>query len=116
MNDLLVIRILFILIVGLFGYFLRPFNLDAPIAAIAGAVLGAAIVVFEIRLKQVSLKRLIGAAFGSVLGILGAYLVSLVLTQAVPNSYNTVPFLQLVLLCFMAYIGLVVGANKGDML
>jgi uncharacterized protein YacL len=39
-----------------------------------------------------------------------------VLAQALPSSYNTVPFLQLVLLCFMAYIGLVVGANKGDML
>jgi uncharacterized protein YacL len=116
MNDLLLIRILFILIVGLVGFYLRPFGLNAPIAAAAGVVLGSAIVLFEIRLKQVSLKRLIGAAFGSVLGILGAYLVSLVLAQALPSSYNTVPFLQLVLLCFMAYIGLVVGANKGDML
>ncbi len=116
MNDLLLIRILFVLIVGLFGYFLRPFDLQPALAALAGAVLGALVVLFEIRLKQVSLKRLIGAAFGSVLGILGAYLVSLVLGQALPNSYNTVPFLQLVLLSFMAYIGLVVGANKGDML
>ncbi len=116
MNDLLIIRILFIVIVGLFGFYLRPFNLDSPVAAVAGTVLGAVVVLFEIRLKQVSLKRLIGAAFGSVLGILGAYLVSLVLGQALPNSYNTIPFLQLVLLCFMAYIGLVVGANKGDML
>jgi uncharacterized protein YacL len=116
MNDLLLIRILFVIVVGLSGYYLRPFNLDAPLAAIAGAVIGALIVLFEIRLKQVSLKRLIGAAFGSVMGILGAYLISLVLTQALPNSYNTVPFIQLALLCFMAYVGLVVGANKGDML
>jgi uncharacterized protein YacL len=116
MNDLLLIRTLFILIVGLFGFFLRPFSLNAPIAAVAGVVLGSVIVLFEIRLKQVSLKRLIGAAFGSILGILGAYLISLVLAQALPSSYNTVPFLQLVLLCFMAYIGLAVGANKGDML
>jgi uncharacterized protein YacL len=116
MNDLLLIRILFILIVGLFGFYLRPFGLNAPLATITGVILGTVIVLFEIRLKQVSLKRLIGAAFGSVLGILGAYVVSLVLAQALPSSYNTVPFLQLVLLCLMAYIGLVVGANKGDML
>jgi uncharacterized protein YacL len=81
-----------------------------------GVVLGCGVVLFEIRLREVSLKRLIGAAFGSVLGILGAYLVSLVLSQALPNSYNTVPFLQVLLLALMAYVGLVVGAQKGDML
>ena len=39
------------------------------------------IILFEIRLEQISLKRLIGAAFGSVLGIAGAFLMSLVLGQ-----------------------------------
>ena len=116
MNDLLLIRILFVIILVLSGYFLRPFNLDAPLGALAGALIGGAIVLFEVRLKQVSLKRLIGAAFGSVLGILGAYLISLVLSQAFPNNFNTVPFVELILLLFMAYVGLIVGANKGDML
>jgi uncharacterized protein YacL len=116
MSDLLIIRILFVLILTSAAFYLRPLNLDGPFAAAAGAVLGCGIVIFEIRLRQVSLKRLIGAAFGSVLGILGAYLVSLVLTQALPNSYNTVPFLQLSLLALMAYVGLVLGAQKGDML
>ena len=116
MTDLLIIRILFVIILAVSGYFLRPFNFAGPLGALIGAVLGAGIVLFEIRLKQVSLKRLIGAAFGSVLGILGAYLISLILAQALPNSYNTIPFLQVVLLLFMAYVGLVVGANKGDML
>ena len=72
MNDLLLIRILFVILLGLAGYYLRPFNLEPAFAAIAGAILGASIVLFEIRLKKVSLKRLIGAAFGSILGILGA--------------------------------------------
>jgi len=116
MSDLLIIRIIFVLILSCSAFYLRPLNLEGPYAAIAGAVLGCGIVLFEIRLRQVSLKRLIGAAFGSVLGILGAYLVSLVLTQALPNSYNTVPFLQLFLLALMAYVGLVLGSEKGDML
>ncbi len=34
-----------------------------------GAAVGVAVVVFEIRIKNVSLKRLIGAAFGSLLVI-----------------------------------------------
>ena len=61
--------------------------------------------------NSVSLKRLIGAACGSVLGIVGAFLMSLVLSKATPE-----PFLQVCLLLLMTYIGLIVGAKKGDML
>jgi uncharacterized protein YacL len=116
MSDLLILRIIFVLILSSTAFYLRPLNLEGPYAAVLGAVLGCTIVIFELRLRQVSLKRLIGAAFGSVLGILGAYLVSLVLGQALPNSYNTVPFLDVLLLALMAYVGLVLGAQKGDML
>ncbi|MDZ7638866.1 MAG: TRAM domain-containing protein [Bryobacterales bacterium] len=81
-----------------------------------GALVGIVIVIFEIRLKQVSLKRLIGAAVGSVLGIVGAFLISLILERAIPASSTTVPFLQIVILMWMGYVGLLVGATKGDML
>lgn len=116
MNDLLFIRAFFVLLLGCSAFFLQPFQLNRPLAGLAGAVLGVGIVLFEIRLKQVSLKRLIGAAVGSVLGILGAYLMSLVLGRALPGNNDTVPFLELSLLLLMTYVGLVVGASKGDML
>jgi uncharacterized protein YacL len=115
LKDLLIIRVIFVGLLSYAAFFLHPFDLEGPVAAGVGAGAGIAIVIFEIRIKQVSLKRLIGAAFGSVLGILGAYLISLVLGQ-VSNSYNTVHFIQVALLAFMAYCGLVVGAAKGDML
>jgi len=115
-NDLLFIRILFVLFVGLAAFFLTPLGLDPWVAGGSGVALGLVIVLFEIRLKQVSLKRLIGAAVGSVLGILGAFLISRVLNYALPSSSNTVPFVQLIVLLIMTYVGLVVGANKGDML
>ncbi len=116
MSDLILIRALFIVVLGCAAWFLQPLGLSSPIATVVGVVAGAGVVVFEIRIKEVSLKRLIGAAFGSVLGILGAYLISLVLRGAMPNNTNTVPFLNLVLLAWMTYCGLVVGAAKGDML
>ena len=81
---------------------------------LAGAALGGMILVFERRIQQVSLKRLIGAAFGSVLGILGAYLVSLVIGPALPAHAG--PFVQVVILFWMGYCGLAVGAAKGDLL
>ena len=76
---------------------------------------GLAVVLFEIRLRKVSLKRLIGAVIGSILGIIGAYLFSLVIRNSLQPG-PTQSFLQLFLMLLMAYVGLVVGAGKGDLL
>jgi uncharacterized protein YacL len=116
MTDLLVIRLLFVAVLACAGFFLHPLGLNGLEAALLGVVAGVGVVIFEVRIKGVSLKRLIGAAFGSVLGILGAYLISLVLGRAMPGNSNTVPFLEVLLLAWMTYCGLVVGAAKGDML
>src|ERR1700681_3651549 len=116
MVDLIIIRLLFIAVLGFAAYFLHPFNLDGWVAAGVGIIAGIGVVVFEIRIKHASMRRLIGAAFGSVLGILGAYLISLVLERAMPDSDNTVPFLEILVLALMTYCGLVVGAAKGEML
>ena len=116
MIDLLVMRALFVIILACSGFFLEPFGLARPWAAGVGALAGALIVLFEIRIRRVMLKRLLGATVGSVLGILGAFLIALILEHSVGQRSSTVPFLQLVILAFMTYCGLVVGAAKGDML
>src|SRR5205814_10275977 len=64
---------------------------------------------------RVSLKRLIGAAIGSILGIFGAYLFALVIKNSLQEG-ATRNFLQLMVMLLMAYVGLIVGANKGDLL
>jgi uncharacterized protein YacL len=114
--DLILIRFLFVFFVAVTGYFIQPFNLAPPlIAGAAGALLGIVIVLFEWRLRLVSLKRLIGAAIGSVLGIFGAYLFALVIRNSIAPG-RTQSFLQLMVMALMAYVGLIVGANKGDLL
>jgi uncharacterized protein YacL len=113
--DVVLIRLLFVLFVGLTCFLIRPFNLPRNLDAIVGLLIGAAIVVFEWRLRVMSLKRLIGAAIGSVLGIIGAYLFALVIRNSIPAS-PTQSFLQIIVMMIMAYVGLVVGANKGDLL
>lgn len=116
MNNLLIIRIVFILILGCAAWYLRPFELASPFATAIGVVIGMLVVYFEIQVRKITLTRLIGAAIGSLLGIFGAYLMSLVLTRAIPNGSSTIAFLQLALLLWMAYAGLTVGASKGEML
>ena len=62
-----------------------------------------------------SLKRLIGSAIGSVLGIMGAYLFCAVHALQ-PARATLQSFLQLTVILIMSYIGLIVGASKGDLL
>jgi len=113
--SLFLIRLFFILVVAVTCFLTQPFNLSAPLDAAVGGVLGLVIVLFESRLRQISLTRLIGAAVGSVLGILGAYLFALVIRNSLPATH-TQSFLQLLVMLLMAYVGLIVGANKGELL
>jgi uncharacterized protein YacL len=113
--DLLLVRFLFIAVVAVTCFLIHPFGLAPEKDAGVGALIGLAIVLFEWKLRLISLKRLIGAAVGSVLGIFGAYLFALVIRNSLPNS-QTQSFLQILVMLLMAYVGLVVGANKGDLL
>ncbi len=113
--DLIFIRVLFVLITAVASYELRPLGLDRWPATAAGVFFGIAVVLFEVRLRRVSLKRLIGAVIGSILGIIGAYLFSLVIRNSIHEG-PTQSFLQLFVMLVMAYVGLIVGAGKGDLL
>jgi uncharacterized protein YacL len=115
MADLAIVRGIFIAVLTVLSAYQRPFGLSTWEAGLLGLLLSLAIIIFEIRLKQASLTRLMGAAVGSILGILGAFLMSLVV-GAGPFEHATKSFLQILLMLLMAYIGLVVGAKKGDML
>jgi uncharacterized protein YacL len=113
--DLVITRIVFVFCVGLACYLLRPFGQPRLVDTVLGLLLGGAVILFEIRLRSISLKRLIGAALGSVLGIIGAYLFSIVIRNAVPSG-PLQAFLQLLVMMMMAYVGLTVGGAKGDLL
>jgi uncharacterized protein YacL len=115
-NSVLVIRVFFILLLAACAWYLRPFDLPDYYAAAAGLAFGIVIVIFEIQVRKTTLKRLFGAAFGSLLGIVGAYLISLILARALPGNSATLSFIELLLLLWMGYVGMAVGASKGDML
>lgn len=116
--DVVVIRLIFTGFLVTAGYVLHPIPGHKLFSAASAAAIAAAIVLFEIRIRQASLKTLIGAAVGSILGIIGAYLIGTLISNqesaAVPPE--TRAFLTLALIFFMAYVGLMVGAAKGDYL
>jgi len=116
--DVIILRVVFAAFLISAGYVLHPIPGHRMFSTGAAAITAVAIVLFEMRIRRASLKTLIGAAVGSILGIIGAYLIgTLIASQesaAVPPE--TRAFLTLALIVFMAYIGLMVGAAKGDYL
>ena len=113
--EIVLFRAVFVLVLVGLSFHLRPFHWSGISSALLGAGLGIAIVSFEIRLERASLRRLIGAAAGSILGILGAVMISRLLEVSSIDK-AAVSFFQLVLLLLMTYVGLILGANKGDLL
>ena len=114
--DLVIVRLLFVALLAGVCYFLHPFGIqNGWVGAVAGASAAGAVIVFELRVRALSLRRLIGAVAGSVLGIFGAALFCLVLRSAPLNNINSA-VLQIFVLLLMTYVGLLVGASKGDLL
>ncbi len=130
--DILILRIAFVGLLILLGYLLNPFERtqrfglgnfgDEQTRRILSAGLGALVSIivigFEMRVRRASLKTLIGAAVGSILGISGAFLIGVLISiqkeAAVSAEMQT--FLTISLAFFMGYVGLMVGAAKCDYL
>src|SRR3989475_7512780 len=112
--DVVLIRLIFTGILFGAGWWLHPLPGHPAISALVAGLVGLAIIFFEMRIRRSTLKTLIGAAVGSIMGIVGAYLIaSLIMRQeSIPHEVRT--FLTLALVFFMAYVGLMVGAAKGD--
>ncbi|HET9219965.1 MAG TPA: PIN domain-containing protein [Terriglobia bacterium] len=113
--DLVFVRSIFAIALTLAAYEIQPFGLAGPTTIVLGLAAALGIIYFEYRLKTATLKRLIGAAIGSLLGISGAAVINHVLGTTEYDK-NSLSFITVFILFLMTYVGLVVGANKGDLL
>ncbi|HUF04888.1 MAG TPA: PIN domain-containing protein [Aridibacter sp.] len=128
-RDLLIIRIVFIALLAVVAAVLNPleniellggWGIDAAgtrvVSSALGVLIGALIVYIEMLAREASLKTLIGGAAGAAIGIVGAYLVGMLITSqetaTVPGEVKT--FLTIALALFFGYVGLMVGAAKGE--
>jgi uncharacterized protein YacL len=116
MLDFVVVRALFVLILGFAAVDLRPSGEPVWSTALAGVALGAVAILVEIRLERLTLQRLIGMATGITVGLVSAALVSLVLGRLSGDNFPAIRFIQIACLLLFAYFGGVTGAAKGDLL
>ena len=129
-TNTVLIRLVFIGILIGAGYLLDPIGHAMPgrtalfgvpihcVSAVLALVIACVIILFEMRIQEASLKTLIGAGIGSMMGIVGGVLIGFLISYQEANAVHpsTKVFLTLALAFIMAYIGLMVGAAKGDYL
>jgi len=110
-----VARILFVAAVGYSAHQLQPLGAD-PFRNIAfGLVLGLLIVVLEFRLRATSVTHMVGALLGGALGLITAKTIGAALYWANLGNERVV-FLHSVILLALPYLGLVIGARRGEWL
>jgi uncharacterized protein YacL len=112
--DIFIVRAVFTGLLVSAGYLLSPIAEQPVASALLAVGIAAAILFFETRVRRATLKTLIGAAAGSILGIVGAALIGFLISAQDAIPAHLASFLTLSLMLFMAYVGLVVGAVKGD--
>src|SRR5882757_2714912 len=113
-SDVVIIRFVFAAILVVTGYILRPVHTNPWVSASVGALVAACIILCELRIRRATLKTLIGAAVGSILGIVGAFLIGLLIMRQESTPHEARTFITLALVFFMGYVGLMVGGAKGD--
>jgi uncharacterized protein YacL len=114
--DVILLRIIFTGVLIAAAAWLQPINGKPWTSSAIGALVAASIILFELRIRRATLKTLIGAAVGSILGIIGAFLIGELIMRQESLKHEVRTFVTLSLVFFMAYVGLMVGAAKGDYL
>jgi uncharacterized protein YacL len=114
MAWLILARFIFFIGVTYAAAVLQPFGAAGVLVNAAfGGVLALVAITLEWRLRDVSVPHLLGALIGTALGLLFARLVTGALMDIAGPRWQ---FLRQVVLLVLPYIGLVIGARRGEWL
>jgi uncharacterized protein YacL len=108
-------RLLFVATVGYSAYQLQPVDGGLVPNLAFGLVIGVFIVVLEVRLKDSSVTHMLGALIGGAIGLAIAKMIGGALYWANLGSGRVV-FLHSVILLALPYLGMVLGARRGEWL
>ena len=109
------VRALFIAAVAWAAVITRPFHATLAVNLAGGAILGAAIIFIESRLRTAEVTNLLGALIGGAIGLGLSKTIGAALFWANTSDPRVVFFHSFILLVF-PYLGIVMGARKGEWL
>jgi uncharacterized protein YacL len=108
---LILFRLVAVALLAHAGYFYNPFPGHPSLGAALGAVAAAGFILLELKLRTVPGHHLVGALVGGVIGLFGARL----LWGAMEGlDLQAEDFVHSMLIVFLAYMGIVIGARKGE--
>jgi uncharacterized protein YacL len=111
----LVVRALFVIAVTYAAVLAKPFSAAMPVNLAVGAALGLLMVVVESRLREADVTDLLGALIGGAIGLGLAKTIGAALFWA-DTTDSRVVFLHSFILLVFPYLGIVMGARKGEWL
>ena len=114
--GLVLIRIIFVFIGTLLGYYVST-QLDEQISKVEGMAIGFAvaisIILTEFLFRRVALKIIIGGILGFIIGLTSANIIAAPL-KLVPLERSIVNFLVLLMNAFFGYMGVTIGIREGE--
>jgi uncharacterized protein YacL len=111
----LVVRALFVIAVTYAAVLSKPFSPSVTINLVVGAALGVLMVIVESRLREAEVTDLLGALIGGAIGLGLAKTIGAALFWA-DTADRRVVFLHSFILLVFPYLGIVMGARKGEWL
>jgi uncharacterized protein YacL len=108
-------RVVFVLAVGYAAYQLHPLVGDPVSNLLFGLATGGLFVALEVRLKDISVTHLLGALIGGAIGLGAAHTIGTALYWADVSDARVV-FLHSLILLGLPYLGLAMGARRGEWL
>src|SRR5919112_6451412 len=111
----ILVRVLFVLAVTYAAMLTRPFSVSPSANLVVGAMLGLLIVWIETRLRSAEVTDLLGALIGGAIGLGLSKTIGAALFWA-DASNGRVVFLHSFILLVFPYLGIVMGARKGEWL
>src|SRR5215213_3304277 len=111
----LLVRVLFVLAVTYAALLTRPFHAAASVNVVAGAILGILMIAVETRMRSAEVTDLLGALIGGAIGLGLSKTIGAALFWADATDSRVV-FLHSFILLVFPYLGIVMGARKGEWL
>ena len=109
-------RVLFVAVVAYAAAILRPLaSYGGPLNVGFALALAGLVVLFEVRLRETAVTRVLGSLLGCAIGLLIARAITAGLFWADPGD-RRIQFLDSFILIVLPYLGLVVGGKHGEWL
>jgi uncharacterized protein YacL len=112
----ILVRLLFVGAVTLTSVFLHPLPGGPVVNLPFGLVLAGLVVVFETRLRAASLTHVLGGLIGGAIGLVIAKTIESSMSPWANPADERIQFLRSMILLVLPYIGLVIGAKRGEWL